>query len=215
MSGIEKTMRVISLTQQKGGVGKTTVCVNLACQAVARKKRAVILDMDEQGAALAWSEKRKAHGLEEPQVFSVKTPELKAKLAELEKAGVDWAFIDLPGRIVYGGEVGLSHLSIVPARPLEDDIGPSLKTVKLLRDSGRRYAYLLNISPPQVDKARAKKVAEVLKGAGHPVAPVIVVQRIGVPDANARGLGVNEREPSSASAKEYSQLFDWVSGQFK
>lgn len=211
-------MRTVTLAQQKGGVGKTTVCQNLAAQAAARGQTAAIIDMDgDQRSAAKWGERRKgaAKALPAIAVYTVKSGALSAKLQELEAAGIDWAFIDLPGRDAPASSAGLrvANLILIPCRPLEDDVEPSLNTVGLIRRSGGKYAYLLNISPPQVDKSRARKVSAVLTEAGHPVCPVIIVQRISVPDANALGMGVNEREPGSSSAKEYSELLTWIEGQ--
>lgn len=201
-------MRVVALGQAKGGVGKSAVAINLACQAVAAGESAVIVDMDaEQGTALSWGKRREGRA---PAVLPADTSTLPGVLGKLSRQ--KWVFLDLPGRHAPISSAGLvaSDLILIPCRPLDVDIEASAPTVHAAVRAGKRYAYLMNIAVTQHDKRRARVVSEKLAEAGYPVCPVIISSRMMVPVSLARGQGVGEMFPDSDSSQEFTELFQWL-----
>ena len=68
-------MKTVALVTQKGGSGKSTLAVHLAVAARRQGKIVALIDIDPQGSAKLWAEKR---GRDDVAVISARAAELPA-----------------------------------------------------------------------------------------------------------------------------------------
>lgn len=129
--------KIISITNQKGGVGKTTTCVNLAAFVAKAGNRVLIIDMDPQGNASS------AVGVEPTKddntIYEVLIGECSAKEAIYQSVmeGLDV----LPSTVdLSGAEVELVHLN-----NRENILKVALTQVK------REYDYIFIDCPPSLN----------------------------------------------------------------
>lgn len=204
-------MKVIALVTQKGGSGKSTLCVSLAVAAQEAGNNVCILEMDRQATASQWAIARKGQA---PEVAPIAPDRIEVSLERISTGDYDFVFIDTPGIDSPGTAAAMRHadLCLIPCRPTPADLRGVAPTLGALHRLEKPFAFVLNQTPPK--GYRVRDTAEGLKVMGV-LADVNIVMRNDHQDAMATGQGVTEFNPTGAAAGEIRNLWAWVDNRTK
>ena len=200
-------MYVVALVTQKGGSGKSTLAVGLAVAAMANGEGVALVEADPQGTIWRWKERR---GETYPRVERLADPaHLEPMLARLKAEGIWLTIIDTAATNNAAAQraIASSDLCLIPARPSPADIEAAIPTLIAIRRLSRRFAFVLNQTPPR--GGRLSEAATSLNSLGHLALPYII-QRNDHQDALGAGLGVTEYAQDSKAAEEIAALWRWV-----
>jgi chromosome partitioning protein len=202
---------VITVAQQKGGAGKTTLAANLAA-AFAGARRVAVLDIDPQRSLVRWHGLRAGHA-DVPAITlsEVSGWRLANELVRLRRAH-DVLIVDSPPQIDTDAKLAVreADLVLVPVQPSPPDLWAAEGTLKLAADEGRPARLLLNRAPA-AGRLRAGVEAEIAR-RGWPVLASVLGNRIGFAGAFARGLGITEAAAQTIAARELLALLAEIEG---
>ena len=204
-------MKVIALVTQKGGSGKSTLCVSLAVAAQEAGHTVCILEMDRQATASQWAIASKGVP---PEVAPIAPDRIEVSLQRISSGEYDYVFVDTPGIDSPGTNAAIRHadLCLIPCRPTPADLRGVAPTLGAVHRLEKPFAFVLNQAPPK--GYRVRDTAEGLKVMGV-LADVNIVMRNDHQDAMATGQGVTEFNPTGAAATEIRGLWAWVDNRTK
>lgn len=205
-------MRIVAFASDKGGMGKSTTALNLACAAAEDRMEVAVLDLDPQASVGRWARLRKKAGHPPRPLAETCVPiDIEDRLAELRGAGADLVLLDTAGRDnnAITTAIAAADLVLIPCHPTDlelSTLGPTM--ARLRADQKKHYVLLINWSVGAV--RRRADAAAAIERAGGRVAPVIYTHRADYRLALEHGQGVTEFQPGQAAAKEMRDVWQWL-----
>jgi len=201
-------MKIISIINQKGGVGKTTLALNLATAFYLHGKNTIILDLDPQSSASEWFDSR---AIEFPPVRSIQPARLEKTIEQAREIDTDVIVLDTAPHTEATALAAarISDLVLVPCQPKIMDLRAMRRTADLLKLVKVPSFVVLNGVPHQ--GTVADEAAETIEtDIGLAVAPVRLGYRIAFDRSLITGQTAQEFEPDGKAAAEIECLYMWA-----
>ncbi|WP_046020909.1 ParA family partition ATPase [Magnetospira sp. QH-2] len=199
--------RILTIAQQKGGAGKTTITAQLAVAFSRQGHRVALVDIDPQGSLGGWFAVRQERlgDANLLQLSDVSGWRLGNELNRL-RADYDLVLIDSPPHAETEAKAAIraADLVLVPLQPSPMDLWATQPTIDLALGEGRDMICLLNRVPP-----RGKLVAKIRADLAEQNLPVLATglgNRTAFAATMMEGLGVAERGGNKTASDEILAL---------
>lgn len=201
------TAKILTIAQQKGGAGKTTVVAQLATTYASQKKNVALVDIDPQASLTSWFAERKRTLGEENRIVlsSVGGWRLKNELDRL-KQDFDVILVDAPPHAETEANIAIRYadLLVIPVQPSPMDVWATAPTFKQAKKEKTQAIVLLNRIPPR--GKLLDKIKGMLEEDERPMLKSTLGNRVAFAASMIDGLGVIESEKRSAAAVEIKAL---------
>lgn len=206
-------IKVLSVLQQKGGVGKTTIAVHLATQIkeLAPHLTIALADADPQRSATTWLRKGSTGIDVYPVAADVEGAHLKEELSAID---ADLIVVDLPPAIASVSMRAMlySDVILVPVGASALDLEAAKHAIELCNEAielDPAKKFLLVPNRIQMNTASGRELREVLQAWG-PVSKATLCLRVAYADAVMHGTGINKFAPCSPGYQEVGFLAEEV-----
>ncbi len=205
--------KVITIAQQKGGAGKTTVAAHLAVALSQRGNRVAVVDIDPQGSLTVWHglrEKRFGEGYTGLTFSTVSGWRVGSEISRLRKEH-DYIIVDSPPHTETEARTAIrsADFIVIPVQPSPTDLWATKATYVLAKAEKIPVRVLLNRVPANSRLAQmiAPELPELLE--------TTLGSRVLFAMSLMEGRTATEVDPSSPAAQEVKSLVKEVLGLFK
>lgn len=207
--------KVITIAQQKGGAGKTTISAHLAVAFSQRGKRTAIIDIDPQGSLSTWHRIRaEKFGEEYTGLTAVSSNgwKLQSEIANLADDN-DIIIIDSPPHIEEDarGAIRVADLIIMPVQPSPTDLWATKATIEIAAQENIPAKILLNRVSTNSKLAKAVE-SDLKKSIGKDLLKTQVGNRVSFAASLVDGRTAMEAYIGSAAAEEIKALAVEIEG---
>jgi chromosome partitioning protein len=198
---------IISFLNQKGGVGKTTLAVNVAGCLARRGHRVLLIDADKQSSATTWA------SLREDAPFQVISMARSNMARDALKLAADYthAVIDGPPHAeeIARSCIAASDFVALPIEPSGLSTWASELTVRQLREAQDFKPSLkcgFVVSRKIGKTVIGRDIRNMAAEAGLPILESEIEQRVAFAEGLTMGQTIFEWAPDSAATREIEQL---------
>jgi chromosome partitioning protein len=211
-------VKTIALVNQKGGVGKTTLAMNLAACLAFEGRRALVIDADPQQSASRWAAVRSSPGgidvirLDADRPIEIVSQDFDRIAA---RANAEYVVVDCPPQLRSATEVAvlLADVTLIPIGPSPLDIWAAEEVLDFARDA----RHIRGDGKPEValvpsrlgGTVMARDLPAVLEALGERLAPGIT-ERIVVAESAIVGQTLQDYAPKSRASDEFLALAHFV-----
>lgn len=205
--------QVLTIAQQKGGAGKTTMAAHLAVAWAQYGVRVAVVDIDPQGSLTHWHDIRTKHAKRQGLVqlgFVQCSGVRMTREVEKLKRDYDLILIDSPPHTDSEARTAIRHcdLVIIPMQPSPLDLWATQATLKIAKQEKRPVKMVLNRVNPQA------KLSQKMQTELKALSLSLFGNRVAYADALLAGKGVTELAPRSAAAEEIQALAEELLNHF-
>lgn len=197
---------VISFLNQKGGVGKTTLAVNVAAALARSADKVLLIDADKQSSASTWASLRKDANFK---VISLARENMAQDAMELA-VGHTYAVIDGPphAESIARSCIVASNLVLMPIEPSGLSTWASDLTVRQVQQA-QEFKDLkcgFVISRKIGNTVIGREIRTMASVIGIPILTTEIAQRVAYAESLTMGRTIFEWAPGSPAAVEIERL---------